>query len=336
MSLIDKSGIVSGSIIFPEHVLRTIEALRGEESHDFIMSGSSLNVLSSNIKFPLINELPNPNALIAYNTSSGNIYYSTGGFENLVGPQGPTGPQGPIGPQGATGIDGILDVTAITTDDTFFPIFVSGVGAQTPNIRTASIGFNYNPSTGSLELGGSAGRILTGTGSATSPSHTFTGDDNTGMYLQQTGTLSFSTNGVERIVIDNIKTQFLTQLIQINQSKVSTSNRTNISGTETFDAGAIGMGRWVASFTGTITAQISNLTEGRSFFLYVSNLNVTAREINIEVSGTTSGYVVPLLSLGGGGYPVSSVSLVGSVKGIGGTTTIWVANIGGNFIGAIY
>ena len=79
MALIDKSGIASGSIIYPEHVLRSIEALRGETSNDIIISGS-LIVSASDVKFKgLLQQGGAPSAYVAFNTSSGDLYWTTFG-----------------------------------------------------------------------------------------------------------------------------------------------------------------------------------------------------------------------------------------------------------------
>ena len=90
-----------------------------------------------------------------YDGSTWQVYTSVG----PEGPQGPTGDTGPVGPTGDTGAVGptgpagpsdVLDSTAITTNATFYPVFVAGEGNQTPNIKTASEPLTYNPSTGEL------------------------------------------------------------------------------------------------------------------------------------------------------------------------------------------
>lgn len=102
MALISKSGIASGSIIYPEHILRPIEALRGEKDYDYILSGS-LIVSASSIKFPNILQNTTVSTLLAFNTSSGDLYFVTGG---LIGPAGPSGSAGPAGPSGSAGAPG--------------------------------------------------------------------------------------------------------------------------------------------------------------------------------------------------------------------------------------
>lgn len=76
MALIDKSGIASGSIIYPEHVLRSIEALRGDIGHDIVISGSLL-VSASTIKFPDLIQNNQATAFVTFNTSSGDLYFTT-------------------------------------------------------------------------------------------------------------------------------------------------------------------------------------------------------------------------------------------------------------------
>ena len=47
-----------------------------------------------------------------------------------------------------------MDSTAVTTNSTFYPVFVAGTGIQTPSIRTATTAFSFNPSTSDLTVGG--------------------------------------------------------------------------------------------------------------------------------------------------------------------------------------
>lgn len=107
--LISTSSIASGSIIYPEHVLRSIQALRGETDTLFILSGS-LVVSASDVRYPNLLENNLPVALVAYNTSSGNFYYTTASLSSSgsgsPGPPGPSGSQGPIGPSGSQGPTG--------------------------------------------------------------------------------------------------------------------------------------------------------------------------------------------------------------------------------------
>jgi len=56
-----------------------------------------------------------------------------------------------IGNTGAPGASGPLSpVVAITTNSTYYPLFVSGVGTVSPYITTTSNYFTFNPSTGTL------------------------------------------------------------------------------------------------------------------------------------------------------------------------------------------
>tara|TARA_R110000803_G_scaffold40075_2_gene86304 strand:+ start:1350 stop:1976 length:627 start_codon:yes stop_codon:yes gene_type:complete len=79
MATISTDGIASGSLIYPEHVLRSIDALNGVAGpFDIVLSGSlslsgSFNLLSGSL-------LPNQNpiAYLTYNTSSGTLNYASG------------------------------------------------------------------------------------------------------------------------------------------------------------------------------------------------------------------------------------------------------------------
>ena len=74
MAQISTSGIASGSIIEPVHVLRSIDALNGSGSaYDIVISGS-LNVSGTmRIATSSIVNVANQAVILAYNTSSGDI-----------------------------------------------------------------------------------------------------------------------------------------------------------------------------------------------------------------------------------------------------------------------
>ena len=77
MATISTAGIASGSLIYPEHVLRSIDALNGTTPYDIALSGSLTISGSAKIQSGSVLPQPNPNAYVAYNTSSGDIYFTT-------------------------------------------------------------------------------------------------------------------------------------------------------------------------------------------------------------------------------------------------------------------
>ena len=77
MTTISTAGIASGSLIYPEHVLRSIDALNGTTPYDIALSGSLTISGSAKIQSGSVLPQPNPNAYVAYNTSSGDIYFTT-------------------------------------------------------------------------------------------------------------------------------------------------------------------------------------------------------------------------------------------------------------------
>ena len=87
MAQVSTSGIASGSIIEPAHVLRPINALNGTGSYDIVISGS-LNVSGTmRIATGSITNVANQAVILAYNTSSGDIYTtnSTSGTSGTSG-----------------------------------------------------------------------------------------------------------------------------------------------------------------------------------------------------------------------------------------------------------
>jgi peptidoglycan DL-endopeptidase CwlO len=125
-NLISTSSIASGSIIYPEHVLRSIQALRGETDTLFILSGS-LVVSASDVRYPNLLENPTPTAFIAFNTSSGNFYWTTN--------QSSTSPSAYV----STGSVSGNTLTFTKGDNTTFDLIVSATGSSADSLVTASI-----------------------------------------------------------------------------------------------------------------------------------------------------------------------------------------------------
>jgi hypothetical protein len=128
---------------------------------------------------------------------------------------------------------------------------------------------------------------------------------------------------------------------QLNVSEITTSPVYTASGTlsstdgsaETFtiDASTTQLYHHSASFNGSKTFRISNLTNGRSVYFYIRNTDTTfSRTISIQASTTNSGYSSVELSRSGS----SSINSF-TISTTNGTATVWVANIDGNLIGSL-
>jgi hypothetical protein len=86
---------------------------------------------------------------------------SSVGATGATGPSGASGASGLSGATGATGLTGAtgpgtaINATAVTTNSTFYPVFVASAGSnQTPSIDTTATALAYNPSTSILTVGG--------------------------------------------------------------------------------------------------------------------------------------------------------------------------------------
>jgi hypothetical protein len=97
-----------------------------------------------------------------------------------------------------------------------YPLDVSGTGRFTSNLIT--------------------GNLLTGSGTANAPSHTFASDPSSGMHLIGTSQLAFDTSGVSRMVISNSNVGIGTSAPTVSldvaglmRSRIITSNLTDIS-----------------------------------------------------------------------------------------------------------
>jgi len=104
-----------------------------------------------------------------------------------------------------------------------------------------------------------------------------------------------------------------------------------INGNVTVDADFYGIVAWSASFSANRTLQIANLSDGQSVIAYVRNTNASSRNITIQASTTTSGYSSVQCSTG---YN-STTSTLAPLPAGNGAATIWVANVGGQFVGSI-
>lgn len=128
-NLISTSSIASGSIIYPEHVLRSIQALRGETDTLFILSGS-LVVSASDVKYPNLLENNDPLALVAFNTSSGNFYWTANSNPLSSSAYISTG-----------SVDGNV-LTFTKGDNSTFNLTVSATASSATSLVTASISSN--------------------------------------------------------------------------------------------------------------------------------------------------------------------------------------------------
>lgn len=77
------------------------------------------------------------------------------GTQGTQGIQGTQGVQGILGTQGIAGPQTQINATAVTTNSTFYPVFVASAGSnQTASVRTSATAFSFNPSSGNLTVGG--------------------------------------------------------------------------------------------------------------------------------------------------------------------------------------
>jgi hypothetical protein len=171
MAKISTTGIGSGSIIYPEHVLRPIQALRGDAGYDFIMSGS-LIVSSSTVQIKTLLQNNQVSAIVGYNTSSGDLYFTTGSYAGPAGPSGSSGPSGSAGAPGPSGSagNGISNVVN-NGDGTLTFVFTDTTSYTTPNLTgpSGSAGPQGPPGTAvlnGLDVYNSQVRYVAYTGSA--------------------------------------------------------------------------------------------------------------------------------------------------------------------------
>ena len=152
-----------------------------------------------------------------------------------------------------------------------------------------------------------SGKLLTADGGAGLPSHSFSGDTNTGMFSSAADTLQFSTGGTERtritsdgqVLIGATASQSVTlsngnalqiQGLSSNTSGISTTRHSNDSGGPYFN---FGKSRGTAD--GAVTAVADNDILGQIFFSGADGTDILTPAASIQafVDGTPSGNDMP-------------------------------------------
>ena len=261
MALLSTSGISSGSVIFPEHVLRSIEALNGVSGpYDFTLSGS-LNV-SGSMRIAASSLLQNNNApaVLSYNTSSGDIYFTTGSLgDGVIGTDGTSGTSGTSGADGTNGTSGLSGTSGTSgtagTDGTSGTNGTSGTSGATGDAGTS--GTSGTSGVGVI-AGGTSGQILakidgtdyntewvdqigTTTGSYTgSFTGSFLGDiigssvsASTSITASYVLTSSFADRATSSSIADEASTLSATATASISNTSVTASHALTLSGNAT-------------------------------------------------------------------------------------------------------
>ncbi len=133
---------------------------------------------------------------------------------------------------------------------------------------------------------------------------------------------------------DNLKVQrnlYATTLNAKTQPRVDTNSLISSIANATFNAANSGIYKWQAAFSsGQRTANITNLAPGSSVYLYLRNTGSNPTTVTIQANDGSS--PVPVNLSKGGQASVTSVAL----DPTSGTATVWVANVDGTFVGAVY
>lgn len=232
---------------------------------------------------------------IRFQNATGNIGY----FQRLflgplevsaTGPTGATGAQGNTGATGAQGVTGAMGAT----------------GAQGNTGPTGTVSSDYIRTIVITGGTGILNRVLTLSGSQSAPTHTFSSDDDTGMYLHNSNTIGFSTDGTRRMRIST--TQILPEL------EISSTSNGIFSGY--LQAGTTGYFAELRPLSGTGTINVQDRfritqTETNAPGLLVRSQNPTGAIIGVQTEDV-NGEAKYAIYLGAGterGY------LLGNVQG---------------------
>lgn len=287
MAKVSTSNIISGSIIYPEHVLRSIEALRGDKGYDIILSGS-LIVSASSVKFPNLIENNTVPAIVGYNTASGDFYFTTGSYTGPAGPSGSAGPAGPSGSQGPAGAEGNgIDEVINNGDGTFTFVFTDATTFTTPDLSGPSGSQGPAGPAGADIVGGinvpnMQTRYVAYSGSnadrveilSTADSFTRKTWARSGTTLTIAATSHSLSNG-DYVVVRNVNTDYIYTPVNIIDDNTISVTTTNTGGT----AGSL------ASYTPAF--KVTNFTQGGVTIVAPSTGSAQVNSINIA-TGTKS------------------------------------------------
>tara|TARA_R110000782_G_scaffold11362_2_gene34620 strand:- start:2586 stop:3671 length:1086 start_codon:yes stop_codon:yes gene_type:complete len=287
MALISKTGIASGSVIYPEQVLRSIEALRGEVGHDFVISGS-LIISASTVQIKTLLQNNQISAIIGYNTSSGDLYFTTGSYTGPAGPSGsfgPPGASGSSGPSGSVGngIDEIVNngngtLTFVFTDSTSYttPSLIGPSGSSGPQGPAGTAVLN------GLDIPNQQIRYVAYTGPSNdrveilSSANIFT--RKVWSRSSTTLTIAAETHGLssgDYVVIMNASTNYIyapITVIDVNNLSITVPNSGSASGA---------LASYIPAF------RVSNFTQGGVTVISPSTGNAQINSLNI-ITGTKS------------------------------------------------
>jgi hypothetical protein len=298
MAKVSTTDIASGSIIYPEHVLRSIEALRGDKGYDIVLSGS-LIVSASSVKYPNLIENNSVVAIVGYNTASGDFYYTTGSYTGPVGPSGsagPAGPSGSTGPAGAAGDDGNgIDEVLNNGNGTFTFVFTDSTTFTTPNLTGPSGSAGPAGPAGADIVGGinvpnTQTRYVAYSGSnadrveilSTADSFTRKTWARSGTTLTIGATSHSLANG-DYIVVRNVNTDYIYVPINVvddNTITVTTPNSGDTGGT-------------LASYTPAF--KVTNFTQGGAIIVAPSSGSAQLNSLNITTgTKTNSNFLITL------------------------------------------
>jgi hypothetical protein len=99
----------------------------------------------------------------------------------------------------------------------------------------------------------------------------------------------------------------------------------------TFDASQYQAISWYNSFTANHALNVSNLTTGRTFTVWIRNTNASSRTITINASNSTTAFSTVNLAVGGGVASSTTVTLAAT----SGTAMVILWNMGGNLVGMV-